>query len=174
MESEKEKFVEADASGQLEQMRIAYNKPVYLELGNRKYKFRPITNKCLDLISEYYTKQEEVSQEDGTAGLIVKLKPNIKLQCKAFSIAILNDPRFLMGWIKVNLFHRFHWRILMYRHNVDEMLQATSHIIEKLSLTSFFFLTVSTKGMNSLKKKKTKEEVELLRAEQESEKKQDS
>ena len=174
MEKEKEKFIEADQNSQLEQLRIAYNKHVVVEIGKKKYKFKPITNKCLDLMSGYYTQQSDVSQEDGTAGLIVKLKPNIKLQCKAMSIAILNDPRFIMGWLKVNLFHFFHWRVLMYIHTADDILTATSHIIEKLGLSSFFFATVSTKGMNSLKKKMTKEEAELSQAEQESEKKQDS
>jgi hypothetical protein len=136
-----------------EQVRIKYDKPVTIIAGKNRIKIRPIVGGALDKMSEYYTQQVEISREVSTPELIVKLKPNAKLQYKAMSVAILNDPRWVIGLFKIYTIHWLHWRILRWKYNQAEVMDVTAHIIEKMGLIFFFQNTALTFGLNSLKKK---------------------
>ena len=136
-------------SAELDQYRIMYDEPIEIKVGKKKIKLKPMLQGSLDLISKYYTQQQEATQEDGTAGLIVKLNPNVKLQCKALSVAILNSK-----W-KIRLLHRFYWNKLYWSLTAGEVLDLTTLVMNKLGLAFFLNTSVLTKGLNSLKKKET-------------------
>lgn len=156
-EEQEQKEIEA----QIEQYDINYNKKRPLSIGNGKDIYiYPLVSAVMDRMSSYYTRQQEVFPEDGVAGMIVKLKPNLKLQCKAASLALLNNPNWIIGWLKIHLFHWIHWRIVFWKYSQKEMLAITTFLIEKMGLRFFFQNTVLTMRMNSLAKKMTKEEME--------------
>jgi hypothetical protein len=175
MEKEKEGFKEVSAEAQLEQLRVSQDKSSVIKLGNKSIKIRPITCAVADRMSGYLVRQVEIS-EPTTAELVAKQRPNLKLQCKAVALAILNDGRMngWFGWLKVNLLHWIIWRKVFRTMSSSDISKIFTHIVEKLQLIFFYQNTALTKGMNTLTKRKTKEEVELLQAEQESEKKEDS
>ena len=169
-----EKFTEASPEAQLEQLRIGQSIAVKVALPNGKVvKIRPITGAVADRMSGYLVRQVEINEAD-TAELIAKQNPNLKLQCKAISLAILNDGRGLLGWFKVNFVHWIHWRKIFWTYTSGDISAVLVYIVEKLNLVFFYQNSGLTKGINTLRKKMTKEEVKLSQAEQELEKKQDS
>ena len=159
-----------------EQIRVAYNEPSELEINGKTFKVRPITGAVADKMSGYIVKQVDVNTPPQGPELIAKQSPNAKLQAKAVTLALLNDPRWggFLGWLKVNLFFRVYWRKIFWSFSPNDISMVLNHIIDKLGLVFFFENMISTKGLNTLEKKMTKKEVESLSVEQESEKKQDS
>ena len=158
-----ETLEQAKAMAEWEQYCINYNKKREVKFKNHKSIYLyPIANGINDKMSSYYTKQMTVVPEDGTAGMIVKLKPNSKLQCKAASLAILNNPNWIIGLTKIFFFHWIHWRIVSLKYNPQELLDITTFLIEKMGLQFFFQNTRLTCQMNSLKKKITKTEMMKL------------
>lgn len=175
MEKGKEEFKEASPDAQLEQIKLAYGRPSKVEVLGKKIKIRPITSAAMDIMSSYLVKQVEINVAE-TAELIAKQKPNLKLQCKAISVALLSDSRLngFAGWFKVSFMHWFHWRKIFWSYSSGEIGIVLSKIVEQMNLVFFYQNMGLTKGLNSLQKKRTKAEAESLQAELESEKKQDS
>jgi hypothetical protein len=155
---------EKEYRAQMDQMRISYNEKTVIKAGNKRVTVYPLVGAALDYMSKYYTQQKSI-EDKNTAGLIVALIPNLKLQYKALSIAILNNPNWIVGWLKIKLFHGIHWRILRWKYNTLEMQDITVYAIEKMGLGFFFQSTVLTSGINTLKKKS--QEVESSEAKQE-------
>lgn len=163
---------EADFKAKMEQLKINYNIPERVELASGKtVKIHRITGAPLDFISKYVVHQVEFETTE-TAEIIAKMRPNLKLQYKAISIAILNNPAWggWKGFLNIKLSHWFHWRLLRWKYDPSEMQDILSVVIEKMGVSFFFQNTTLLKQMDSLKKKRTKTEVELLQAERESEK----
>jgi len=175
MSKEKEKNNEPSPSAQLEQLRISQSGVSVVDLGDRKVKLRPITSAVSDRMSGYLVRQVDLSTSE-TPELIAKQKPNLKLQCKAVALAILNDNRMrgFFGWFKVNFLHWIYWRKIFWTYTSGDIFKVLTSLVEKLNLVFFYQNIALTKGMNSLERKKTKEEVRLSQAEQELVKKPDS
>lgn len=165
MSKEKEVFTEADQKAQLEQARIIFKEPYYIG----KYKIPPITCRHSALIGKYAVKQVQM-ESITTPNLIAAARKNLKLQCKAVSVALLSDSRLLgiAGRIKMLLFFPLHWRILYGKLDSSDVNELFMAMVEKQGNLFFFASMNLVMEMNSLKKKKTKEEVQLLQAEQKS------
>ena len=129
-----------NTSVELDQYRIMYDEPIEIKVGKKKIKLKPMLQGSLDLISKYYTQQQEATQEDGTAGLIVKLNPNVKLQCKALSVAILNSK-----W-KIRFLHRFYWNKLYWSLTAGEVLDLTTDLFG-LVIGSLMYKFILQKGL---------------------------
>lgn len=162
---------EADVKAQMEQFKLNYRKPDKVKIGNKTVKIHRITGGPADYISMYAVRQVEFESME-TTEMIAKMRPNLKLQYKILSLGLLNDPRLggVLGFLKIAIFHPFYWRLLRWRYDASDIADALAHIVEKLGTFFFFQNTTLLKQMNTLRKKRTKEEAELLQAERESEK----
>lgn len=154
---------EADPKAQMEQFKLMYRQPDEVELRGKIIRVYPIVGAPQDLVSLYSVEQVEV-ETDQIAEAIAKIRPNLKLQYKAASIGILNDPSW-GGWkglLKIKLFHGIHWRIMRWKYDPSDIADLMAAVINKLGISFFFQNMALMKEMNTLKRKRTKEEVELL------------
>lgn len=139
---------------EFELMRVAFDEPA--KVG--KYTIYPLAHIAMSKIGKYATAQQEIVNDEGIAGIIVRFNPNLKLQCKMVSIAILNNPNWLWGFIRIHLFHWIHWRILRYKLNSAQVADIFEFIVEKLGLLFFSRVTSITRNINPLKKKTPEQE----------------
>jgi len=171
-------FEEASPEAQFEQMKINQGLPSEVVMNDGKViKIRPITSAAAERMSAYLVRQVEITEAE-TPELIARQKTNLRLQCKAIAIAMLNDGRLggIAGWFKINFLFWFYWRKIFWAYTSGDISAILVHIIEKLNLVFFYQNMALTKGINTLRKKKTKkeQEAELSHQEQGSGKKPDS
>lgn len=168
MKKEKEIFKEADARAQLEQARIIFKEPIYIESDFINFEMRPITCRNSAKIGSYAVRQVDVG-EVTEPNLIAASRVNLKLQCKAASIALLSDSRLwgLVGRFKL-WFFPIHWRILFGRLDNSDLNELFMAMVKKQGNMFFFQSTALVMELNSLKKKKTTQEVKSIQAEQKS------
>jgi len=176
---EKEKteaYKDASMEAQMEQYRILANQAetVFLDDG-RSFGLRPMVNYVAAKISGLIIRQVPIETNE-TAEIIAKMKPNLKLQSKVISLAILNDARWhgFAGILKRLFFYWIHWRIIDKTFSSADISIMIKVIIEKIHPVFFYQNMAYLKGINTMKKKMTKAEVKLLQAEQKLAKKTDS
>ena len=172
MEKKEEIFKEASLEAQQEQARIIFNQPIYVNANGKTIKIRPLTAKSQIKIATCAIRQTSIDVEEATApNLIALTRKNLKSQCQAASYATLNDNRLygFAGNFKRFFFHWINWRIIMNSWDSGIVNEVFVAMVEKYGLRFFFQNSAMILEMNNLRKKKTKEEVESLVAEQKSE-----
>lgn len=167
----KEVFKEASIQAQMEQARMIFKEPYYVNSGTKQFEVRPITCRNSARFG-YYAVRQVLIEEPTQPNLIAAAKTNLKLQCKAISIALLSDSRWigLIGVFKRLFVFPFHWRMLYNSLDNADLNALFIAAVEKLGNGFFFQNLTLTQQMNPMTKKKTKEEVEaeLSQAEQKS------
>ena len=172
MEKKEKIFKEASYEAQMEQARIIFSEPYEIEVGGKILKIRPLTSSSQVKISEHAIRQTVPEDDDANKpNLIALTRKNLKHQCKAVALALLNDNR---GYGTFGLIKRFFlfgikWRLIYNSWDNSQINQAFFGIVEKYGLEFFFLNLKLLSEMNSMKKKKTKEEVQSSQAEQKSE-----
>lgn len=147
-------FKEASLQAQKKQGEILLNTPTKIKVGNTTYKVGFMTKYANWRISGYLVGQKIA--DSSLATNIGLMKESEKLHCKAIACALLRK------YWKIKLFEWIYWRIIMIRHTEKEGNELLSAIVEKMDVGFFFQTTKTVENLNSLMKKMTKTEAQLL------------
>jgi hypothetical protein len=130
------------------------DKPYEIELGNKKYKVKYLKDKPAELASYQSLKLSNVAPESVSEAIEIAEKQR-GVMAKCVSYLLLNS------YLKIKLFHWIHWRYLSWTMSRRALASGIIHTQIALDMEAFSVGTQFLAAMNTLKMKKTREEVEL-------------